>query len=144
MASLYTDLYNGIEGNYSIKYPIPSHTTRNNGLSRPCTTMNYKRLTKISNGNPMRYSVLKTNTGGDRGVMPCKGNPNIGGVDGVNRVLRRANIPYQGGLYPQTGYARHQAKGLAYLPEKRITGPLMPIASSFSASFISTLGQPKG
>jgi len=144
MGTLHTQLYNGIEGNFSIKYPIPAFTSRRTGLTRPCTTMNYKRVAKISFGNPMRYSVLQTNTSGDRGIMPCKGNPNIGGVDGPARVLRRANIPYQGGLYPAQGYARHQPKGLAFLPEKRITGPLLPLASNFSAAFISPLGQPKG
>lgn len=141
---MYAQLYNGIEGNYAIKYPIPSFTTRTNGLSRPCTTMNYKRTAKIANGTALRYSVLLTNESGVRGIMPCKGNPNIGGMDGPKRVLRRANIPYQGGMYPQQGYARHQPKGLAYLPEKRITGPLMPIASNFSAAFVSPLGQPPG
>ena len=71
-------------------------------------------------------------------VLPCKEDP----------FSRRIGKPIHGrkndGMYPQTGYARGQRKGLAADPNKPMNGPIMPIASSFYAALPNTLGQPKG
>ena len=48
------------------------------------------------------------------------------------------------GMYPKTGYARHQKPGLATLAEHPVGGALMPIASNFFPYGASTLGQPAG
>lgn len=60
-------------------------------------------------------------------VLGCKQNHE------AHRVLRRAPVSSTAGMYPSTGYARGQDRGLAYLAEKPITGKIMPLSSSFYA-----------
>lgn len=62
----------------------------------------------------------------------------------AHRVLRREPLPSVTGIYAQTGYARHQELGLAYLRNKPIDGVIAPISSSFYAGLNNKLGQPKG
>jgi len=122
---------------------LPEFGFTNGGLSRPTLRLNYTKTTRLENPTPMTQSVLLTNQGGARGVMPCKGATSMGLVGGgATRVLRRPAIPYQGGLYPHTGIARNQNKGLAYNPEKPINLPLMPLSNSFNAGLNSRIPQP--
>jgi hypothetical protein len=62
----------------------------------------------------------------------------------AHKVIRRAPINATKGMYPPTGYARHQPKGLATLSQRPTNLPLMPDPSSFYAGSNSKLGQPKG
>ena len=139
-------IFNGMQGKRAVdtinNLPLFGYT--NNGLNKPNMNLNYTRTDYLENGTPMRQSVLLSNQGGARGVNPCKGATSMGLVGGgATRVLRRPNIPYQGGMYPHTGIARNQNKGLAYSPEKPIDLPLMPLADSFNAGLNSRIPQPK-
>lgn len=137
-------IYDGLKGNRSIDTigSVPSFGYTNGGLSKPIMRLNWKTTNNLENMTGLRQSVLLTNQGGARGVLPCKGVTSVGGTGGSISVLRRPAIPYQGGLYPQQGYARSQKKGLAFQSEKPINQPLMPNADSFNAGLNSTLGQP--
>ena len=143
--SVVPQIFNGMKGDTAVNTigNMPSFAFTNDGLSKPTLRLNYLTTKPVENGTCMRQSVLLTNNGGARGVMPCKGISSVGFAGGASRVLRRPNIPYQGGLYPSQGYARSQEKGLAYLDGRPINQPLMPIADSFNAGLNSTLGQPK-
>jgi len=143
--SVVPQIFNGMQGDTAVNTigNIPSFGFTNDGLTKPTLRLNYTTTKPVENGTCMRQSVLLTNNGGARGVMPCKGAPSVGFAGGASRVLRRPNIPYQGGLYPSQGYARSQQKGLAYLEGRPINQPLMPLADSFNAGLNSTLGQPK-
>lgn len=86
----------------------------------------------------MDTAVRKLNDSGGRGVLPCKPGWNNG-----NRVLRRAPIHSSGGIYPQTGIARHQKPGLAYDAAKPLRLPLIPHASNFNAAILNPIPQPR-
>jgi len=137
-------IFNGLKGTKSADTigNIPSYGFTNGGLGRPVIRLNWKTTDNLENMTSLRQSVLLSNQGGARGVMPCKGAVPVGGVGGASYVLRAPAIPYQGGLYPQQGFARSQQKGLAYSNEKPINQPLMPQADSFNAGLNSRLGQP--
>ena len=137
-------IYNGLKGNTAVDTVgnMPGFGYTNGGLGKPIMRLNWKTTNNLENMTSLRQSVLLTNLGGARGVLPCKGVSSVGGVGGSGYVLRRPAIPYQGGLYPQQGYARSQQKGLAYSSEKPINQPLMPQADPFNAGLNSTLGQP--
>lgn len=62
----------------------------------------------------------------------------------AHKIIRRAPINETKGMYPSTGYARHQNKGLSTLRERPIDLPLLPNPSSFYAGANSKLGQPRG
>jgi hypothetical protein len=130
-------IYDGMLGTHAIDtiQMIPIFSTPNNGLGKPITTLAHGTIKKQP--DCMNTAVIQPNTSGARGVKPCKGN-----LDAV-RVLRKAPLPYQQALYPQTGFARHQKKGLAYDPQKPINQPLMPLADNFNAGLNSRLPQPK-
>jgi len=137
-------VFNGMQGRIGADTvrELPSFGFTNGGLNKPTMKLNWKRTNSLENMTSLRQSVLLTNQSGVRGVKPCKGAASVGGVWGVERVLRRPAIPYQGGLYPHQGYARDQKKGLAYNPEKPINQPLMPLADSFNAGLNSRIPQP--
>ena len=118
-------LYDGMRGTQSINIKLPNIGFPNRGLVKPILKLNHGTL-KVQ-PDTMNQTILLSNSSGARGVKPCKGN-----LDEV-RVLRRPAIPYQQALYPQTGFARHQLKGLAYDPAKPINQPIMPTADSFNA-----------
>ena len=142
--SVTPQIFNGLKGTRAAEtirnLPITGYT--NNGLSKPGLGLGWTTTKPIENGTGLRQSVLLTNMGGTRGVMPCKGAVSLGSVGGSSRVLRRPNIPQEGGMYPQVGFARGQRKGLAFSVEKSISLPLFPQADSFNAGLNSTLGQP--
>ena len=137
-------VFNGMKGNRDADLirELPLFGFRNGGLHKPTLRLNWETTSSLENMTSLRQSVLLTNMGGVRGVMPCKGAVSVGGAGGATRTLRRPAIPYQGGLYVQQGFARGQMKGLAFQVEKPINQPLMPLASSFNAGMNSTLGQP--
>ena len=137
-------IFNGMQGKRDVDTlrNIPVHGFTNGGLNAPIIRLNYEKTNKLENPTALRGSVLQTNNGGARGVMPCKGNANIGSLSGAVRVMRRPAISQMGGMYPQTGFARGQKKGLAYDPNKPINNALMPIADSFNSALNSKLGQP--
>ena len=138
-------IYAGLKGNRDADTirELPLFGFTNGGLNKPALKLNWTKTNNLENMTSLRQSVLLTNQGGVRGVMPCKGAVSVGGVGGATRTLRRPAIPYQGGLYPQQGYARGQMKGLAYQVEKPINQPLMPLADSFNSGMNSRLGQPQ-
>tara|TARA_R110002167_G_scaffold55731_3_gene158162 strand:- start:577 stop:1020 length:444 start_codon:yes stop_codon:yes gene_type:complete len=137
-------IFNGMKGTEAINTiaDMPTFGFTNGGLNKPTLKLNWKTTDYVENMNGLRQSVLLTNQSGTRGVMPCKGVTSVGGAAG-SRVLRAAAIPFEGGLYPNTGFARSQRKGLAFQSEKPIDQPLMAQASSFNAALNSRLGQPK-
>jgi len=143
--SVVPQIFNGMKGDTAANVigNLPSFGFTNDGLSKPTLRLNWTKTTRVENGTCLRQSVLLTNQGGARGVQPCKGAVSVGFAGGASRVLRKPNIPYQGGMYPSQGYARSQQKGLAYLVGKPINQPLMPLADSFNAGLNSRLGQPK-
>ena len=100
--SVVPQIFNGMQGDTAVNTigNIPSFGFTNDGLTKPTLRLNYTTTKPVENGTCMRQSVLLTNNGGARGVMPCKGAPSVGFAGGASRVLRRPNIPYQGGLYP--------------------------------------------
>ena len=73
-----------------------------------------------------------------REVLICQG------VSDAVRIGRPQRASDTEGMYPKPGIARHQKFGLAYLPEKPISGPLMPNAGNFFPYGPSPLGQPSG
>ncbi len=137
-------VFNGMKGDRDAdtlrELPLFGYT--NGGLHKPTLKLNWTKTNNLENMTSLRQSVLLSNDGGVRGVMPCKGAVSVGFAGGATRTLRRPAIPYQGGLYPQQGYARGQRKGLAFEVEKPINQPLMPLADSFNAGMNSRLGQP--
>ena len=142
--SIVPQIFNGMSGKKSTNTigNLPEFGFDNGGIVNPVIRLNYERTNNLANMTCMRQSVLKTNDGGSRGVNPCKGATSVGFAGGASRVLRRPNVPYEGALYPQQGFARNQQKGLAYLKEKPINLPFIPIADSFNAGLNSRLGQP--
>ena len=70
-------------------------------------------------------------------VLPCKGQPE------AVRYGRFASS-LTGGMYANTGYARHQELGLATNHSMRLNAPVMPIAGHFDASELNTLGVVQG
>lgn len=137
-------VFNGMEGKRDAdtlrNLPVAGFT--NNGVQNPIIRLNYEKTTRLENPSANDIGVLKSMNGGGRGVMPCKGNANIGSLSGAVRVMRRPAIPYEGGIYPRTGFARNQPKGLVYDPQKPINNPLMPLADSFNAGLNSRIPQP--
>ncbi len=137
-------IFNGLKGDRDVdtKRELPLFGYTNGGLNKPALKLNWTKTNNLENMTSLRQSVLLSNQGGVRGVMPCKGLTSVGFAGGATRTLRRPNVPYQGGLYPHQGYARGQMKGLAYQVEKPINQPLLPLADSFNAGMNSRLGQP--
>jgi hypothetical protein len=137
-------LFNGLKGDRDVdtRKELPLFGFTNGGLNKPTLKLNWTRTNNLENMTSLRQAVMLPNDGGIRGVMPCKGAVSVGFAGGATRTLRRPAVPYQGGLYPQQGYARGQLKGLAYQVEKPINQPLMPLADSFNAGMNSRLGQP--
>ena len=143
--SIVPQIFDGMNGRRSINTigQMPELGMSNNGFNTPIIRLNYTETDYVENMNCMRGSVLRTNQAGAYGVMPCKGSTAVGMTSsGATRTLRRQPISYLGGLYPNQGFARHQPIGLAYLKERPINLPLMPIADSFNAGLNSRLGQP--
>jgi len=85
---------------------------------------------KIMNNSIQRPHTMK--------VLGCKSDRE------AHKVLRRAPLPDELGMYAPTGYARHQPKGLASLNERPTDGQIMPLASSFYGGGNNKLGQPSG
>jgi hypothetical protein len=52
---------------------LPVFGFTNGGLNSPIIRLNYEKTNKLENPTALRGSVLQTNNGGARGVMPCKG-----------------------------------------------------------------------
>lgn len=71
-------------------------------------------------------------------VLGCKQNAE------THKVLRRPAVSSTAGMYPSTGYARGQHKGLASLTEKPNTGKIMEKSSSFFAGTNSKIPNLKG
>ncbi len=69
-----------------------------------------------------------------RNVLPCKGI--------THHVLRRPPLPNAGSMVPPTGIARGEKPGLAYLPEKPLTLPIMPFSNPVYSGFNNPLGAP--
>lgn len=114
---------------------IPNRSNTYTGLNTPKTILTYTKTSKLENVGCMNLSVLKTNLGGDRGVLPCVGTPFS------HIVLRRPALPTMGGIYPHTGFARDQKKGMAYQADKPMDLPLMPVPDFYNKSMNSKLSK---
>ena len=90
-------------------------------------TQNNISAPKLLNASIHRSHMMK--------VIGCKSEP-------VHKVIRREPVPQTRGMYPSTGFARKQEKGLAWLPHQPTSGPLMPLSSSMYAGANNKLGQP--
>lgn len=129
-------LVNGLSPAAQARVNIPSsQITRDSICNDPSLKMKHKSLKSV---DVMDTAVRRLNDSGGRGVLPCKPGWNMG-----NRVLRRAAISDRGGIYPQTGIARHQEPGLAYDAAKPLRLPLIPHASSFNAAILNPIPQPR-
>lgn len=137
-------VFNGMQGKRDAEtlrnLPVAGFT--NNGVQTPIIRLNYEKTSRLESPSAMDIGVLQNINGGGRGVMPCKGNANIGSLSGAVRVMRRPAISAMGGIYPQTGFARNQPKGLAFDPQKVLNAPLMPLADSFNAGLNNRIPQP--
>lgn len=71
-----------------------------------------------------------------RGVLHCKGEP-----EGVRTA--RAATDLTSGMYPHTGYARHQKPGLAVDFNKPMNGKIMPVFGNYDVLKKNPLGQGK-
>ena len=69
-------------------------------------------------------------------VLPCKGAPEAVRYGRFERSK-------SDWMYPNTGYARGQKLGLAYLKEKPINKDIMPIAGNFNVYEKNPLGNLK-
>ena len=99
----------------------------------------YKNVLKIGVGVDapplLNDSIHRSHT---MKVLGCKQNHES------HRVLRRPALSNTGGMYPKSGYARGQDKGLAFIDQKPITGKIMEISSSFYAGSNSKIPNLKG
>jgi len=118
--------------------------TRNPSVVVKNINWRHSDLTALDNANtdPMRANTIITNNGGLRGVMPCKGLPQIGLVPSDRTILKRPAESQLSGIYPTPiPGMRHMEDGLLTQPQYK-RHPLMPIADSFNAGMNSSLGQP--
>ena len=118
--------------------------------SREATYYDFLPHMKISdNVNPQRdFRPTQNNISAPKLLNDCIHRPHTMKVIGcksepVHHVLRRAPVSSTMGMYPSVGFARKQEKGLAWLPNQPISGPLMPLSSSMFAGANNKLGQPK-
>lgn len=79
--------------------------------------------------------ILQTKT--MHGVLHCKGQPE------AIKYGRFASSLTEG-MYPHTGYARHQQKGLAIDHNKPMDLPVMPISGFFNHDSLNVLGNIPG
>ena len=82
---------------------------------------------RISSAPPLYKNRAALDYSSRRQVLPCTDKL-------IHQVLRREPVPDAGGLVPPQGYARHQEKGMAYLPEYPIDKKIMPTADFFVAA----------
>jgi len=127
-------IFNGLQGksDANLLTTLPTMGAPNR-VANGTTLLNYYTNRDFA-PDCMHGSVLTTNLGGARGVKPCKGLEKT--------ILRRPAISSLGGIYPQTGFARHQQKGMLYDRKVKIDGPLLPLASSFNAGILNKIPQP--
>jgi hypothetical protein len=112
---------------------IPNRGMTYTGLNEPKTSLQWTKTNKLENPNCMRMSVLQTNTGGARGVLPCKATPFF------NKVLRKPPLPSAGSIYPKQGYARGQPKGLAYMKDNPMNQPILKTHDFYNSAMNSKL-----
>lgn len=137
MPQLHTQIYAGTRGTRDANTlrTLPAAGWRREVQNRPDTQ-------NLHHGNVVGPDVLDSLTYANqevRGVLPQRG---LTGSTMQPYVLRPQPVPYQGGLYPKQGYAKHQRNGLAYLEEKPTHRVPMPKASFFDPGMSSLLGQP--
>jgi hypothetical protein len=113
------------EVNYYDFTPTMSLSDNVNPKRNFAPTQNNINAPKLLNSAIHRPHTMK--------VLGCKS-------ENIHQVIRRAPIPETHGMYPHTGYARGQEKGLAFLPNQPISGPIMKQASSFFAGADNRLG----
>jgi hypothetical protein len=143
MSSLYPGVLNGMTGDGKAldmlrRAPIFGYTNTTIPTIYP-SNLAWRTIPRIDtlNSDPMRITTITSNTGGARGVMPCKG------VVGSKRILRRPAVKETSGMYPvPIPGVRGVPKGLLEQPQYKARGPLMPKPDSFNAAMNSRLGQP--
>ena len=138
-------LYDGIPKNNTkpraanVIAGIPNSKSVSKTINAPVTTMNYKSTNKLSNVNFFTGTVHQPNSGGIRGVLPCKGITPTGIVGGI---IRPPAVPQEGGTHVPSGIARSQPKGLAYLKAQPTNLPILPSASSINGALNCKFKQP--
>jgi hypothetical protein len=121
---------NGLDGTKEVKssYFVPQ-------LNRPFKQCNASKPMIYKSepiAPPLLNSAIDYST--RRNVLPCKGI--------THHVLRRPTLPNAGSMVPPTGIARGEKPGLAYLPEKPLTMPIMPFSNPVYSGFNNPLGAP--
>jgi hypothetical protein len=71
------------------------------------------------------------------GVLHCKGQP-----EAIKYGRPQSSLTE--GMYPATGYARHQKPGLATDFNKPMDRPIMPLAGFYNPDALNTLGSVRG
>jgi hypothetical protein len=128
--SVVSSIFNGLAGSAEVHphslIPGTGFTCKTEANKKPMIIQDYTKAPILFN-NSLDYSTR-------RAVLPCKGI--------THHVLRRPALPSAGGMVAPTGIGRHQAKGLAFSPEKPIDGPIMPLSNPFAPGLNNMLGQP--
>jgi hypothetical protein len=105
--------------------------SKNNEIREPA-----QRIYDLVGKTPTEFNnILNIDT--LRGVLPLKGEPEAVRYGRPVRSLTEH-------MYPKTGYARFQPKGLATNHNKPMDGPIMPIAGFYNPDAPNVLGGLKG
>ena len=104
---------------------------KNNNVRDPATGMYVPRTKHPDQFTP----ILQTKS--MHGVLYCKGEPE-------SIKFARQGSSLTAGMYPNTGYARHQPLGLATDFDKPMNKPVMPTAGFFNPDELNVLGQVPG
>ena len=92
---------------------------------------------RISSAPPLYKNRAALDYSTRRQVLPCTDTL-------IHKVIRREPLPSAGGLVNPQGYARHQEKGLAYLPEYPINKKVMKTADFYNPARNNKLPNLKG
>jgi len=110
-------------------------------------TLQWTKTSRLedANTNLANMQVINANTGGLRGVLPCKGDVPVGltASSGTGAILRRPATNPMDAYYPTPiPGIRHQPKGLLEQEYYCDPRPLLVPADNFTASLNSRLGLP--
>ncbi len=104
---------------------------KNNNVRNPASGM-YDRMSK----HPDQFTPnLQTKT--MHGVLPCKGEP-----EAIRYTRHKSSLT--AGMYPPTGYARHQPLGLATDFNKPMNTTVMPLPGFYNPDAPNPLGNLPG
>ena len=104
---------------------------KNNNVRNPAAGF-YDRVSK----HPDQFTP-NLQTKSMHGVLPCKGEP-----EAVKYTRHESSLT--AGMYPPTGYVRHQQLGLATDFDKPMNTPVMPIPGFYNPDAPNVLGNLPG